>query len=300
MADPRIPLKNQYLAAVLAYLVPGAGHLYQGRLFKGTLFLVCILGTYLSGLYMSQGKAVYYRMDSGNRNIAFFAQAGVGMFAIPAYVQAQRYADQEVDIQAELPLSADFHGEFNKSDGEVQNIVGRIELAAHTGDFGQEVRGKFSGQLISADGKTQPLELNLAYQIDIAPKVAPGAGRGIKSDVIDADGNPIGWINGVIPRSFADHFATPLESGDLGDLSGELGKFYELAKIFTWIAGLLNILAVWDAFEGPAYGYGDEEESTDEVKKDSPGEAAAEETASTQSEEVAPPADKAAAKEPVV
>ena len=88
MADPRIPLKNQYLAAVLAYLVPGAGHLYQGRLFKGTLFLVCILGTYLSGLYMSQGKAVYYRMDAGNRNIAFFAQAGVGMFAIPAYVQA--------------------------------------------------------------------------------------------------------------------------------------------------------------------------------------------------------------------
>ena len=76
-----------------------------------------------------------------------------------------------------------------------------------------------------------------------------------------------------------------------------MGKFFELAKIFTWIAGLLNILAVWDAFEGPAYGYGDEEESTDEAKKDSPGEAAA----ATQSDEVAPPADKAAAaEEPVV
>ncbi|MBT4867167.1 MAG: hypothetical protein HON53_18845 [Planctomycetaceae bacterium] len=298
MADPRIPIKNQYLAAVLAYLVPGAGHLYQGRMFKGTLYLVCILGTYLAGLYMSQWKAVYYRMDAGNRNIAFFAQAGVGMFAIPAYVQAKRYAKQhEVDAESELPLSAEFHGVLVKSEDEVDEIVGRIELAEHAGDFGQEVRGKFTGKSVSEDGQTQPLELNLAYQIDIGLKVGPGAGRGIQSDVVDADGNRDGWIRGVIPRSFVNHFAAPLQSDDQGELSGELGKFFELAKIFTWIAGLLNILAVWDAFEGPAYGYGDEEESTDEAKKDSPGEAAA----ATQSDEVAPPADKAAAaEEPVV
>ena len=31
-----------------------------------------------------------------------------------------------------------------------------------------------------------------------------------------------------------------------------------MGAVFTLIAGLLNILAIWDAFEGPAYGFGDE------------------------------------------
>jgi hypothetical protein len=42
---------------------------------------------------------------------------------------------------------------------------------------------------------------------------------------------------------------------------------FELALVFTWIAGLLNILAVWDALEGPAYGYGDEEPEPSEGER---------------------------------
>ena len=38
----RIDLRNRPLAALLAWLVPGAGHFYQGRHAKGVLFLVCI------------------------------------------------------------------------------------------------------------------------------------------------------------------------------------------------------------------------------------------------------------------
>ncbi|MFT5091852.1 MAG: hypothetical protein ACI93T_000671, partial [Porticoccaceae bacterium] len=41
-----------------------------------------------------------------------------------------------------------------------------------------------------------------------------------------------------------------------------------LALVYTWIAGLLNILAVWDALQGPAYGYGDEEPDSDEKSSD--------------------------------
>ena len=33
MSDPRINLKNRHWAAVLAFLIPGAGHAYQGRYF---------------------------------------------------------------------------------------------------------------------------------------------------------------------------------------------------------------------------------------------------------------------------
>ncbi len=38
-----VDLRNRYLAALLAWLIPGAGHLYQGRRTKGQLFFVCIL-----------------------------------------------------------------------------------------------------------------------------------------------------------------------------------------------------------------------------------------------------------------
>ena len=41
--DCEINLKNRYFAAVLAFLVPGAGHYYQGRRNKAYLFAVCIL-----------------------------------------------------------------------------------------------------------------------------------------------------------------------------------------------------------------------------------------------------------------
>ncbi len=53
-------------------------------------------------------------------------------------------------------------------------------------------------------------------------------------------------------------------------LHAELGKIHELALVFTWIAGLLNILAVWDAIDGPAYGYGDEPEPDPDEESKAP------------------------------
>jgi hypothetical protein len=85
----------------------------------------------------------------------------------------------------------------------------------------------------------------------------------------DANGNEltIGHIDGETPRPFFDWFEAPLEDEEIQDVNRRLGKRYELALVYTWIAGLLNILAVWDALEGPAYGYGDEEDDDDEEEK---------------------------------
>ena len=70
-------------------------------------------------------------------------------------------------------------------------------------------------------------------------------------------------------------FAVPLDVEQERELHKNLGKFYELAMVFTWVAGLLNLLAIWDALEGPAYGYGDETESD---ATDAPGKGAEIET----------------------
>ena len=68
-----IDLKDPRLAAFLAWLIPGAGHIYQGRTGKGVLFFVCILGTFFYGLYIGDGRVVYAstgRCSHGSSSIA--------------------------------------------------------------------------------------------------------------------------------------------------------------------------------------------------------------------------------------
>ena len=68
----------------------------------------------------------------------------------------------------------------------------------------------------------------------------------------------MGELEGTIPRAFMDWYQVPLEDDAVQGMNRRLGRRYEIALLFTWVAGLLNLLAIWDAYEGPAYGYGDE------------------------------------------
>jgi hypothetical protein len=86
--------------------------------------------------------------------------------------------------------------------------------------------------------------------------------RVVEADIVrEENGGPVRvgrLINASIPRSFWNWFAVPLSDLEEQALHRDLGKYHELALVFTMIAGLLNILAVWDAYDGPAYGYGGE------------------------------------------
>ena len=59
LSKVEIELKDPRLAAFLAWLVPGLGHIYQGRTGKGILFSICILGTFFYGMYIGSGRVVY-------------------------------------------------------------------------------------------------------------------------------------------------------------------------------------------------------------------------------------------------
>lgn len=85
-----VDLKNRTLAAFLAWLVPGAGHLYQGRKTKGWLFLVCILSAWILGFALGGGHVVYASWQPGDKRWHYFLQAGVGAAALPALVQGDR------------------------------------------------------------------------------------------------------------------------------------------------------------------------------------------------------------------
>src|SRR3954471_17774396 len=53
-----IDLRDPWLAAFLAWLVPGLGHMYQRRWGKGGLFMTCILATFFYGLWLGGGRVV--------------------------------------------------------------------------------------------------------------------------------------------------------------------------------------------------------------------------------------------------
>src|SRR4029079_976140 len=83
-----IDLRDPSLAAILAWLVPGAGHLYQRRAGKGLLFMICILGAYFFVRALAEGKVVYAAWNQVDRRWQYPLQLGAGLPAAPAIVQS--------------------------------------------------------------------------------------------------------------------------------------------------------------------------------------------------------------------
>lgn len=181
-----VDLRNPALAAVLAWLVPGLGHFYQGRVAKGILFSVCILSTFFYGLYlgsssdMGWGRVVYASWRPGQRRYPYLCQIGVGLAAMPALVEANRAAN------GKKPLLGGF----------------------------------------------------------MAPP---------RPDVNDATA-------GLRRKALEDQ-------PTLDDLHKELHRYFDLGTAYTMIAGLLNILAIYDAWGGPVIAEGRKKEEEDEAEE---------------------------------
>ncbi|HEV3302259.1 MAG TPA: DUF6677 family protein [Planctomycetaceae bacterium] len=278
MLDPRIPFKNRYFAGVLAFLLPGAGHVYQGRYFKGILCGVCVLVTFFYGMALGNWSVVYWKKDPTNFLNPYYAQVFVGLPALPSLVQARRYESRSnVDeMSISRPINAPFHGSLrmhNRSAGLTDGVVtGQIQLTPGTHPSeGRVVQGTFAGSLDKRE-----ITLKLGGTPKLGKAVSADPERELDVDVVDSSDPPqaIGRLTGKFPRSFLDRFEAPPDGPPDDhyylDLHRTLGKFHELAMTFTMIAGLLNILVILDAVEGPAYGYGDGGEQ--ERKSEASGE----------------------------
>lgn len=186
--EETVHLKDPALAAFLAWLIPGLGHLYQGRVAKAGLFFVCIMGTFLYGVCLGGshelgwGRTVYVEWGKPFARLPYLCQVGVGLPALPALVQAYRMdADKRVWAGGFMAPPRD----ENRFDGP-----NRDQPTAH--------------------------ELNL-----------------------------------------------------------KLHRFLELGRQYTMIAGLLNILAIYDAWGGPVISESarrKKEEEEEAEKKDIPSE----------------------------
>ncbi len=176
--EPPIELKDPGLAAFLAWLIPGLGHLYQGRTAKAILYFVCILGTFSYGVYLGGsselgwGRVVYVSFRPGDMRLPYLCQVGVGLPALPALVQANRVRNNKE------PLFGGFMAPPALAEG-------------HFDRFGD----------------------------------------------VDRAGQPT-----------------------IHTLHKELNRYFELGTVYTMIAGLLNILAFYDAWGGPVFPDEEEEE----------------------------------------
>ncbi|MEO2045316.1 MAG: DUF6677 family protein [Pirellulales bacterium] len=98
-----IDLHQPWLAALLAWALPGLGHIYQGRTGKGLLFFVCVLGTFVYGLYLGGGKVVYASVPGEPQyRWQYWCQLGVGLPAAPALVQRRRVLNHQQPLWSGL------------------------------------------------------------------------------------------------------------------------------------------------------------------------------------------------------
>ena len=180
-----IDLKNPAFAAVLAWAVPGLGHLYQGRVFKGRLFMGAILGTFLAGMWLGGGKVVYASWKPGDTRWAFVCQAGAGLVAMPAIVQ-----------------SLQIHGVSK------QPLFGSMFMAPPL-TAGQYVSRGYADRLAASDPD------------------------------IDAE----------------DFFDRPplkqFRGEQVSHWHRRLGRWFDIGTLYTMLAGMLNVLVIYDAWAGP-------------------------------------------------
>jgi hypothetical protein len=175
------PPAHDWMAALLSYLVPGLGQIYQGRIGKGVLFLVCLYTLFFYGMYLGSGKNVYlYTPDP--KHPSEFAGDGGSYFT-------------------QLLHRSHFYGQF---------WIGVLAWPAIIQSY---------------------YPVNPPVNPDADPSATP-----FKS--------PLPWL-GDLER-------TPPES-DLNKLQTNGDKTWDLGWVYTVIAGVLNIMVIYDALAGPAF-----------------------------------------------
>jgi hypothetical protein len=282
MKDPRVQLKNPIVAGVLAYLIPGAGHWYQGRRFKATIYSGCILTIFVWGMILGNWQPVYSQLVQRTRAesaqfeetvppmkfaFGYGAQFLVGLPALPSLVQEMRFRGEDADVEfLDKDIFSDFVGiirERGEREFSAEQVRGQISISPVNPAGSQEITGTLTA--VAPNGSTA--EYTLGGRIELGRAVFGSPRQEIHCRVISKDGvdfSPAASLQGTVSRSFLNWFQAPRDSQELDRLHGELSRKFDIACVFTWIAGLLNLLAIWDAAAGPAYGYGDETPKPDD------------------------------------
>lgn len=239
-ADPSAPREYHPLAAFLSYLVPGLGQIYQGRIFKGVLFFVCVLTLFYYGMFLGKWSNVYladYAEHSNPLKLPktpanlynrpqFICQFWIGIAAWPAIVQDFTYHQDDE--------KGKWFGSYQRMPYESRSTLYPPEgqSAGETREERRENRAQY--RRMSEDELRRVMQVVAnARQVDDA--LAESVRRAKENLITPA----------VALRDWEGKTVNELQTA--GD------KNWDLGWVFTVIAGVLNLMVIYDALAGPAY-----------------------------------------------
>ena len=121
------------LALILAWLVPGAGHVYIGRLRRGVIIFITITATFWAGVAMGGVMTV----DKRTERWWFVANISTGIHGLVGWYRSEQVYD-EVDREID---SGKYAGAFRRDRSEIAaqpTPQGRRQAAAVTGKLREQ------------------------------------------------------------------------------------------------------------------------------------------------------------------
>lgn len=235
-----VDLKDPVLAGFLAWLIPGLGHLYQGRRGKAGMFFVCIFGTFLYGLYLgSGGEFALFQTALGAEN-----ELDDGV--IPADLRRD-FQSHRISLPEGASVSTETEGNrwrITADGGTAYTITKQGNTLNVLGQLGW-------ARVVYASWRERDKRLPYLCQVGAGLPALPALVQTLRAH----RGMQV-WWNGFMAPPSLDETRAYDESGrpTANTIQKKLHPYFELGTVYTMIAGLLNILAVYDACCGPVFG----------------------------------------------
>jgi hypothetical protein len=236
--SPQPPKRQLHpVAGILSYLVPGLGQIVQGRYAKGILFFVCISTLFFYGIYIGSGSVtISGRKYTVNSNVylptdvskgpnepqslttnlinrwQFVGQFWVGAAAWPAMFQYYRFQPAEQNKLETL---------YDDAARALMTAEKKEQEAQEAEKAGKDV----------ADAREEAAAAQKTA--DEALKEAAEQERKLAHPIFGS-------------------FQREPSQASINAVHNAGDKRLELAWVFTVIAGVLNILVIYDAVAGPA------------------------------------------------
>jgi hypothetical protein len=215
------------MAGLLSYLVPGLGQISQGRTGKGLLFFVCIYALFFYGMYLGTGS-----VQAGVAGLEYHVPGNV---YLPDTIHGN--ADPRPPIPVKLPNFAidlynrpQFAGQFWVGVAAWPAIVQYASTDEESARRAVRDRRDEAQRLEDGDPARAGKLRESASQLEQGLQTGSWEGH---------------WLLGQFERA-------PTEEA-LNALNTSRGKELELGWVYTVIAGVLNIMVIYDATAGPAF-----------------------------------------------
>jgi hypothetical protein len=210
---PAPPREYNPMAGVLSYLVPGLGQIVQGRVAKGILFLVCIYTLFFYGLYLGSGS-----VKIGQRTFTLASNVYLPDTTDPSNRRGPLY-----DLGTNLYNRPQFVGQFWAG---IVVWPAILQYISYNRDGHQDLEDLYS-QAEHSVKQEDPERAEEQFR---------------KAEIQERQ----------LAHPLVGSFEREPPQASINAVHNAGDKRLELAWVFTVIAGVLNILVIYDAVAGPA------------------------------------------------